>query len=176
MYKKELIDIMSDLNTGIVNVGAVYVDSLTVIDYANILTVNPLSTKIKFPSDKIAPDTFGRTVISNKDGLTFYKILYQGTSDTIYAKDDKGGNLSITDFIKIFNQVTEHYKMDQACAYSQLHYKDEKGNDKVIEFPVSTLFLIELINTEAGITNRIYYKNSYDIGFIETTDYEIKDL
>ena len=176
MYLKEFFDIESDMNTGEVNISSLSVDSLTVSDYANILVVNPLTTKIKFGSLKTSPETFGRTAAVIGGDLKFYKIMYQGISDTIYVVDDSDNKITISDFVKMFNQSTDHYKMEDACAYSQLEYKDASGKDFTVEFPVSTLFLIEPINGAAGMMYRIYYKNSYDIGFFEGTQYKINDL
>jgi len=176
MYKKEMIDYAQDLKVLKVHIGAKEVEPFTVIDYSDALFVNTTNTKIKFPSSSNEMDIFGKTVLVIDDSLKFYNIVYQSISDTIYVLDEDGQKMSISDFVNMFNEYSAHYKMNQACAYSKFKYKDLNNEDRELEFPLSTLFLTELVNTPAGIVNRVYYKNSYDIGFIEAIEYEIEDL
>ncbi len=176
MAKKYLIDLETDSDLGHKTINTFKVGPLTVQNVSSVIMVNPDIVSAKFPKIKAGSDLFARTLIPDSNGTTFYNIKYQGYSDTIYVEDEDGSRISIDTFSKMFNSEVDHYKVEDACAYSELHYKSLSKESVVLEFPISTVFIVEMLNTTQGLVYRVYYKNAYDLGVVEALDYEIVDI
>ena len=177
MFKKVQIDFISDAALAANYVSSVSLDPFSVLERSNAIIVNPNNFGISIPKSKISLSLFGMTALLVDSKQVVYNILYQNTSDTIYVFDTANNkNVDIKDFTKLFNNECDNYKLESACSYSILEYKTLNNKTLQVEFPVSTLFLIELVNGPKGIYYRIYYKNAEDIGTVEAISHKIIDI
>lgn len=177
MYKKVQIDFESDVDTANNYVDSVDLAPSTVLERSDSIIVNPNSFPIKLQRAKEPISLFGVTVLPVDGKQVRYNMLYQPTSDTIYVFDtEQSKELSIEDFIKHFNTVCDHYKLESSCSYSILKYKTLDNKELETQFPVSTIFLTELVNGPKGFYQRIYYKNAEDIGHVEALVHKIIDV
>lgn len=177
MLKKEHIDYMSDVDTGIYYVSTFKVPPLTVINKSNALVFNPNNFDVEFEHSKVSTSLLGMTAIIVDGSLKIYDIYYQGTSDTIYVIDtDTKERVDIDTFRELFNESTNFYKLESSCSYAVFKYKNLDNQELSVEFPISTIFLTELVNSVNGVYHRTYYKNINDIGMFESLQYQIIEL
>ena len=177
MYKKVQIDFESDVDTANNYVDSVTLSPSTVLERSDAIIVNPNTFSIKLKRAKEPISLFGVTVLPVDSKQVRYNMLYQPTSDTIYVYDtDQKKELSIEDFVKHFNSVCDHYKLESSCSYSILKYKTLDNKELETQFPISTLFLTELVNGPKGFYQRIYYKNAEDIGHVEALVHKVIDV
>lgn len=177
MLKKVQIDFVSDIEGAMNYVSSVKIEPMSVIERSNTIIVNPNNFSVNFAGGNQSIDLFGMTFLTIDDKQVGYNILYQNTSDTIYVYDTSSKkNMDINDFIKLFNQSCDNYKMESSCSYAVLEYKALDNKKMSVQFPVSTLFLVELVNGPKGIYYRIYYKNANDIGHVEALSHQLKDF
>ena len=177
ILKKIAIDFISDIDMISSYQSKVNVPSFSVLERSNILMVNPNNFDVTLPSAAASLDLFSKAVLLIDNSQNIFDILYQPTSDTLYAYDEKNKKrININDFIKLFNNTCDNYKMQATCSYAKLQYKTIDNKELELQFPISTMFLIELVNGPNGIYYRIYYKNAEDVGHLETISHKIIDL
>ena len=173
--KKVAYDLAADSNLGVINYSATTVGPLTVSQRGELLLLNPNTTTVKFPRIKGNRTYFGRVYLKG-DTDTPFSIIYQPTTGVIYAYNEKDKTAQDIDTFKdTFNKSVDRFKIDSSCDYAKLEYKDLDGKDKFLEFPMSCLFIAELLNGTDGLFYRIYYKNAEASGVVEATKYNIKE-
>ena len=177
ILKKMSIDFMSDINIIADFTSKTNVPSFSVLERSNMLIVNPNNFDVTLKSAEASLDLFSKAILLVDNSQVVYDVKYQPTSDTLFAYDTKNKKqIDIKDFVKFFNNNCDNYKMQATCAYAKLQYKTLDNKQLEIQFPISTLFLMELVNGPNGIYYRIYYKNAEDIGHLETLSHKIIDL
>jgi hypothetical protein len=172
MNKKKFYDILADEDNGTIYYSKIIVPPLSVVEKNSTLNVNSNNNNVTFKREKISTNLLARLAVTVDDEVAIIKSYYQPRTAAIYGvvNDEI---YSGEDFKKFFNDASDFYHLDITCDYTKISYKNLAGDDIVLEFPVSTIFVSAPYNSKDGRFYRIYYKNIQDIGVIEAINYNI---